>query len=260
MKSILKNALVGLLLVAGTTKPVTQTEVDTTLATAHDTSGNKIITHKKLLETLEANFNKAWLSITINEILAGQTPTEHCTVTSHFLVFPYAYVQTIGYNAQTKAKSVLLAVSESSATGTTTVCGIIVENDGTNCTIKTITAAETERLLKTSDDSTIGLEKRGITSFCSVPVSRRGALYTAGRYLGGAAAVLAAGYIGKQLLDWYTNNAVANALKAAGFTVGQAPITQIVTPGQAAGVLAQGAGNILGGIFTSAKEALTPKA
>jgi hypothetical protein len=250
MKSILKNALVGLLLVAGTTKPVaTLEQVKTALIPLIPIDG-KIVdsTLKNNIGTLNLSY-PIWLSCQIINVLKRGIATDKCTVWNGLNgVCPY--VRTIDSNHSDDKGKKLVTVTEDG----TIVCGILFLITANEYTAEYITATEVMTLL---NKNCMQVE-RGLSAY-QLPL----------KWILGVAAVVGAGYGGYRLLKYGAYQVRFTMLTDLGFTPEQAAqklsaqsaaIGTQVTPGQAAGVLAKGAGNVIGGVFNSAKDALKPKA
>ncbi len=203
MKSILKNALMGILLIAGTTKPaVTEEQVKTALISIIPTNGT--ITNETIKECVgNLNWgNPWWLCSEINTALkADKTPTINAT--SYNSVNGYLpYMKTIYADTTTNTVKKLVVITENNVT----ICGIIFTKTATNCTAEYKTKNEVVTIQdQKSLQSMFGLANRGLASFYCVPTEYRGPLYTAGKYLAKAAVFSAILYGGKKFLNWYAD-------------------------------------------------------
>ena len=147
MKSILKNALVGLLLVAGTTKPVaTQTDVEAALIKLIPSDGKVVDSALKAnLGNLDVSY-AWWLGAQINNELTANAKTKKCTIKNGLGGFFY-YVRTLQSDHITDTATKLIVITEDGCKKT--VCGIqfaLAANGDVTATYKT--PAETTALLE----------------------------------------------------------------------------------------------------------------
>ncbi len=237
MKSILKNALVGILLVAGTTKPVaTLADVKASLIALIPADG-KIVdsTFKSNIGTLNLSY-PLWLAPQINKVLQRGTGTEKCTVWNG-LNGMLPYVRTIDANHSEDKGKKLVTVTEDG----TIICGILFTINNNEYTANFIEPSETMTLL---NKNCMQIE-HGFSAY-QLPL----------KWILGAAAVVGGSYGAYRLGSYLVQQGVKNSLIELGIDPAVlVPKSNIpaVTPVQAAGVLAKGAGNVIGGAWEAVK-------
>ena len=250
MKSILKTALVGLLLVAGTTKPVaSQAEVVEALKGLIPVNGVIVDT------TLIANIGDLdisyplWLSAQINRALAKGTGTTDCTIRNGVVSNGLGYVRTIAVDYVQNTATKLIVVTE----GGKTICGIqftIANNGAVTATYKT--EGETTLLInKSYVHIEHGLNPRQV----------------ANKYVAWAVAAAAIGY-GIYWYHGYSLNAATNLartetmksveelLAKRGIKLIEEKVAEL--PQSLGGALYEAAQRVIGSIGTSAPEAAIP--
>ena len=249
MKSILKTALVGLLLVAGTTKPIaTLDQVKAALISLIPADG-KII-DKTLIDNL-GNLDVSyawWLSSQINKLLADNPLTKKCTIRNGLggLLF---YVKTL----------------DASHTADTAVKLIVVTEDGcqkTTCGIQFNIAADRSvtATYKSAADTAVLLEKSCVrTERCYVSVSQL-AMGTLAWTLLGTAAVVGIGYAGYHYNAYSVNLAKIETLKSVEELLAKRGIKLVEdavkeTPKTLSASLYEAAQRVIGSIGTSAPKA-----
>ena len=176
MKSILKTALVGILLVAGTTKPV---------ATLDDVKASLIglIPDNQIVidDALKANIGDLdisyplWLCAQINRTLAKGKNTTDCTIRNGIIGNVLGYVRTIAVDYVDNTTTKLVVVTENGKT----ICGI----QFTIAANGTVTAT-----YKTDTDTTILLTKSYVqieNGFSPRQFANKYAAYTAGAVMAG---------------------------------------------------------------------------
>ena len=200
MKSILKNALMGLLLIAGTTKPVvTEDQVKTALINIIPADGT--ITNETFKEFLgDINWSAPMqICSKINTALEANADTKNKNVTSFTSLYGYLpYMKVISVDATTNTSKKLIVIAENNIV----IYGIIFTITTTTATAEYKKKADTETLLKVSSlQSVVGLANRGV-SLPYIPKENRGPIYTGLKYIGYVTAAYLA-YLGsKKLLNW----------------------------------------------------------
>ncbi len=207
MKSILKHALVGVLLITGTTKPAAATtataqdQVKTALLPIIPNNGiinNTII--KECVGTINWG-NPAWLCSEINSTLQKSSVSTLTSYTSLNGFLPY--MGTISADVETNTVKKIVIINDSTGG---IICGIIFTKTTDTCTAAYKTKTETEGILKLGNiQSMFGFANRGVTSFYNVPTEYRGPIYKAAKFVGYLTAAGLTLYACKKLFNWYTD-------------------------------------------------------
>lgn len=198
MKSILKNALLGILLIAGTAKAVTQAEVEAALKSIIPSGG--AITDSALKDnigTIDVSY-PFWLANQFNKLLATGSNTKNCTIRNGILPNALGYVRTLAVDHIAKTSKKLIVVTENRDT----ICGIqfdIAANGNVTATYKTPTEVR-DLLDKSYVQIEHGLSPRQFAN-------EKTAYFVAG---------LAAIYGLYRLHKWDVDRSIAHALAAVG--------------------------------------------
>lgn len=196
MKSILKTALVGLLLVAGTTKPVTSDEIKAALiGILPDSNASADTTINHCLGGANSVF---WACAYINQKLAANTATQNCTSYYFDYLLPSIKVISEDYANNTETKLIIIRENNVVITGLKLT---FVNNKNTST--EYLDAATTNDLLA---KPSIPAKWGALYSALNYPSHFKSTVYCT------AGALVAAGIVGRWAWKISTENASLKAI------------------------------------------------
>jgi hypothetical protein len=205
MKSILKNMLVGVLLITGTTKPAPFDDVKDALLKSipeGEVNDKTIIECVGGISDFAQNTNATWLCFAINQLLNDKKSTEKYTASASLGGW-LPYVKTLSASVENNTVKKLVIINDNASN---VVCGITFTIANKKCTAAYIDKDATEQLLTKSSLDTA----RGFTNFYQVPTAYRGPLYTVGKISLGVLGL----YLAGKMINAYATHRVDQAVEA----------------------------------------------